>query len=147
MKFQGSGFTLELPPEVQDASSYCFVFSELGEMPPNLTVQFELGEGVDMQDRRTQVIERVQKNFPNVVVRVQDEVRSREDWEYFTVVAEFGEDQNRVCQKQLHLRIAQPKPTVYVFSGTDFAGNFATFEPFFDAVVRSFQPNEVQRIN
>jgi hypothetical protein len=147
MKFQASGFSIDLPPDVHDGTSYCFSFPELGEMPPNMTIQFELGDGVDMAARREEVLERVLGSYPNVDIRVQDEVRSRADWEYFTVVAEFGEDNLRVCQKQLHLSIAAPKPTVYVFSGTDDAGNFTTFEPFFDAVVRSFQPDDVQRIN
>ena len=147
MKFQASGFSVEVPDEAIDASAYTFSYPGLGSLPPNIVIQFEFGDDVDMGARRAEVLERIESSYPQVDIRVQDEVRSRGDWEYFTIVAEFGEGEARMVQKQLQLRAQQPKPTVYVFSGTDLASNFPVFEPHFDAMVRSFQPNEVQRVN
>jgi hypothetical protein len=147
VKFQASGFSIDVPDGAMDASAYTFSFPALGSFPPNVVIQFELGDGVDMNARREEVLERVESSYPDVEVRVQDEVRTRGDWEYFTIVAAFGEGEQRMVQKQLQLKAIQPKPTVYVFSGTDLASNFAAFEPYFDAMVRSFQANEVQRLN
>jgi hypothetical protein len=130
-----------------DASAYTFSFPDLGSLPPNVIIQFELADSVNMNDRRDEVLERIESSYPDAEIRVQDEVRTRGDWEYFTIVAAFGEGEQRLVQKQLQLRAMQPKPTLYVFSGTDLASNFAVFEPYFDAMVRSFQPNEIQRIN
>jgi len=147
MSFQGSGFSIELPPGAMDASAYVFSFPELGELSPNISVRFETGENVDMEARRRQVCERIRDTFPNAVFKVEDETRRRGDWEYFTNVVEFGEDSQKLCQKELHLKIMNPGPTVYVFSGTDLLENFDEFEPTFDAIVRSFQPNDIQRLN
>ncbi len=35
--FQGSGFSVDLPEDASDASSYCFLFPNAGEYAPNLT--------------------------------------------------------------------------------------------------------------
>jgi len=147
MKFQASGFSVDVPEDSVDASRYVFVFPELGGLPPNLVIRFEICQDPDMPARREQVLETIRESFPNPYFSLENEVQQRGDWQYFTHVFEFGEEGQRLRQKELHLHITKPRPTLYIFSGVDQASNFERFEPFFDAMVRSFQPNEIQRIN
>lgn len=147
MKFQGSGFSLELPPGVTDASTYVFTFPDLGELPPNISVRFEQGGGVDMKARREAEVSRLRESLPNPEFWMEDKVRSRGDWQYFTNVVVFGEEGMRICLKELQLLISEPEPTLYVFAGTDLSDNWPRFEPTFDALIRGFQPNGIQRIS
>ena len=147
MKFQASGFSVDVPDDVVDASAYVFSFPALGGLPPNVTIRFEAAENLDLESRRQEVLERVRDSYVDPVFKLEDPVRSRGDWQYFTFIVEFGDEGQRLRQKEMQLRILQPQPTLYVISGTDFGDNFERFESYFDGIVRSFNPNEIQRIN
>jgi hypothetical protein len=147
MKFQASGFSVDVPDDVVDASAYVFSFPASGGLPPNVSIRFESGEDLDLESRRQEVLERIRDSYPDPVFKLEDPVRSRGDWQYFTYIVEFGDEGQRLRQKEMHLRILQPRPTLYIFSGTDTDENFERFEPYFDSMVRSFNPNEIQRIN
>lgn len=147
MKFQGSGFSIDVPDDAFDASAYVFSFPALGGLPPNVSIRFESGADLELEIHRQEVLERIRDSYPDPQLKLQDPVRSRGDWQYFTVIVDFGEEGQRLRQKEMYLRILQPRPTLYVFSGTDFAENFERFEPYFDGIVRSFNANEIQRIS
>ena len=147
MNFQGSGFTIDVPESVIDCSVYTFSLPEIGETAPNFLLRFEVADAVDMNARREEVLERFRDGFDDVLFTTEDEVNSRGDWEYFTIVLQSGPEEQRQCLKELHLLITQPVPTVYVFSGGAPLDVFPQFESIFDGVVRSFQPNEIQRLN
>ncbi len=146
MKFQGSGFSFDIPEDALDASSYSFVFPELGELSPNLTIRFEPGENVNLEERITSVRETLAGSLENFVVVGEDPVRERGGWKYSTQVYEYGEDEFRIRQKQLVLLINEPKPTLYTLTSTDLTSNFSTSEPVFDKIIRSFDPNTIQRL-
>ena len=143
MNYQGSGFTLDLPDETIDSVAYTFSIPGPDGVALNVLLRTELGEGVDMNARREEVVERFLDGFDDAQFRVEDEVRARGDWQYFTIVLEFGPDDMRHCLKELHIWIPTLQPTVYVFSGTSPVSSFPSFEPVFDAMVRSFQPGGV----
>ncbi len=148
MRFQGSGFSVELDADVMDVSGYAFNYPKLGALPPSISLRFEPGAKADMAERASQVVEQRVPSLPNANLRAAPQAQRRGDWEYFTFVVEFGgEDDARLVQKEIQIRVTQPNPTVYVITGTDQLANFPRFEPTYDAFVRSFQPNDVQRLN
>ena len=145
MNFQASGFSLDLPPHAVDSSSYVFVFPDQGDFPPNICIRFQPGAEIDMPEQMVKVRSAMLENLPDALIEGEDKVMNRGDWKYFTHVIEFGEPTNRMRQKEIHLLVQQPKPTYYVISGVDLADNFVNFEATYDNLVRSFQPNELQR--
>ncbi len=147
MKFQGSGFSIDVPEDAMDASSYAFVFPQLGDFSPNLTIRFESGENVNLEERINAAREALMSSTDDLVVIGEDPVRARGDWKYSTQVYEYGDAEHRVRQKQLVLLVSEPKPTLYTLTGTDLAVGFPQSEPVFDQIIRSFDPNAIQRIN
>lgn len=143
MQFQGSAFAVTLPEGVQDASAYCFVLARQGSFPPNLTVRFERAADLDLEERVARALADFRRALPDLEVVGSIPVRSRGDWRYATQVIEWGDRALRIRQKVLYLWVPAPLPTLYVVSGTDLADNFAVSEPFFDEIIRSFQPNAV----
>ncbi len=148
MQFQGSGFSVELDAGVLDVSGYAFSYPKLGDFPPNITLRFERGADADMAERLQAFHEKLPA-YPNAQLRAEPQVARRGDWEYFAFVLEFGGEDGdaRLVQKEIQIRVAEPVPTVYIITGTDLVGNFPRFEATYDAFVRSFQPNDVQRLN
>lgn len=147
MKFQGSGFSVDIPEGALDVSSYAFVFPELGEFAPNLTIRFEPGENVDLEERISDLRETLMSSLENFVVVGEDPVRTRGPWKYSTQVYEYGQDEHRIRQKQLLLLVTQPTLTLYTVTGTDLAAGYLQSEPVFDEIIRSFDPNTIQRFS
>lgn len=146
MKFQGSGFVIELPEGSLDASSYTFAFPDLGNFSPNLTVRFEAAESVDLDAHVAEVRQSLGSALEEFIVVGEVGVRTRGDWRYATHVVEWGASDTRIRQKQLFLWTPKPAPTLYTLTGTDLASGFERSEPVFDAIIRSFQPNEHNRL-
>lgn len=145
MKFQGSGFSVDLPEGAFDLSSYTFAFPELGNFSPNLTVQFEAAESVDLAAHVAGMRENYSSALDDLAVIGEVPVRSRGEWRYTTHVVEWGPAENRIRQKQLFLWVPKPAPTLYTLTGTDLASGFERSEPVFDAIMRSFEPNQDNR--
>ncbi len=147
MKFQGSGFAVDLPEGAIDASAYAFVFpvsdGEATGFAPNITIRFQAFQE-DLNEHVEGVAEGMLSALENAALVAKDEVRARGNWRYLTQVIEWGEGEFRMRQKQLFLVVPEPKPTLYSISGTDFTAQFARSEPIFDQIIRSFDPNGVQ---
>jgi hypothetical protein len=141
MIYRTSGFDVELPESALDATSYTFLFPELGELPPSLTISREVATGLELSQRRADVHRMLRESLPHAVCRGQTGVKSRgNSWSYFTHTYEYGEEARRIAYKQVYLRVGGQRPLLYIFSGTDLLDNFRRFEPCFDAVLRSFRP-------
>jgi hypothetical protein len=142
--YQGSGFSVELPVDAIDASSFCFVFPSAGELAPNLTVRIERPQGefdlgAYVQEQR-QAFESGVENF--VVV---NEISSKRDfWTYVISIVEWGPDESRLRQKQTYIHVPGEKPRLFILTGTDLASNFEQSDPIFNQVIRSFTPNDIQ---
>lgn len=145
MKFQGSGFTVELPEGTADTSSYAFVFPGIGSFSPNLTVRFDPAESLDLQAHVDSVRENYETALDDLAVVGNVPVRSRGEWLYATLVLEWGPADHRIRQKQLFLWVPGEAPTLYTLTGTDLASSFDKSEPVFDGIMRSFQPNGENR--
>jgi hypothetical protein len=142
--FQGSGFSIELPDDATDASSYCFVFPNAGEFPPNLTIRCERPpEVLDLDayvKEQRQALETSVENFDLV-----NEISSKHDfWTYVVNITEWGPDNSRMRQKQMYVYVPGEKPRLFIMIGTDLAANFERSDDLFNQVIRSFKPNDIQ---
>ena len=142
--FQGSGFSVELPEETIDASSYCFSFPESGEFSPNLMIkcerqQDEIDLSAYVNEQRAAICAGVE-NFKVI----SDTSKNRGSWNYLISVVEWGPDEKRTRQKQLIVYVPGEIPRLYTLTATDFAANFKRSEPLFDQVIRTFNPNDIQ---
>ena len=97
--FQASDFSVELPDDAIDASSYCFVFPNAGEFPPNLTIRVEgpppeLDLDAYVKEQR-QALESSVEDF-----ELLNEISSKRDfWTYVVSIVEWGPDDSRIRQK------------------------------------------------
>ena len=143
-KFQGSGFSVELPEEVMDASSYCFSFPEAGEFSPHLTIKFE--QQTDKPDLNAYVSKQrvaLRAGVENFSV-ISELSKSRGSWDYVISVIEWGPDESRTRQKQFFVYVPGEIPRLFTLTGTDLAANFERSESLFDQVIRTFKPNDIQ---
>lgn len=140
--FQGPGFSVELPDNAIDASSYCFVFPDAGEFPPNLTIRSEatppeLDLDTYVKEQR-QALETSVENFSLV-----NEISGRRDfWSYVVSIVEWGPDDTRIRQKQTHVYVPGAKPRLFILIGTDLAANFEKSDALFNQVIRTLKPVE-----
>jgi len=142
--FQGSGFSVELPEETIDASSYCFSFPEAGEFSPYLTIKCERQQDeLDLSACVNEQRDALRAGVENFRV-ISETSKSRGSWNYIITVVEWGPDESRTRQKQLFVYVPGEIPRLYTLTGTDFASNFENSEPLFDQVIRTFKPNDIQ---
>ena len=142
--FQGSGFSVELPEETIDASSYCFSFPEVGEFSPNLTIKCERQQDeLDLSAYVNEQRDALRAGLENFSV-ISELSKSRGSWNYIITVVEWGPDESRTRQKQLFVYVPGEIVRLYTLTGTDFAANFEESEPLFDQVIGTFKPNDIQ---
>ena len=139
-KFEASDFSLELPDEALDVSSYCFSFPALGEMPPNLTitaVKYTDPPVLEEFNRtRTALMRESLDNFA-----VLSENRSRRDnWDYIVSTVRWTSEDVEIRQKRVFIHVPESVHTIYSLVATDLAGNAEKSDPAIDGMIRSFQP-------
>ena len=142
-KFQGSGFSLELPDGTVDASNYGFALPGTGGANPTLTISISRAEDADVGaafDEKTRSLGEALTNFKVV----NKGAFQRADREYVVWVGEWGAEGARYKQKQVLMRVAGPVPRMFTITATDLAEHFAQTEPVFDNVIRTFDPNDIQ---
>ena len=140
--FQGSEFSVDLPDDALDVSSYCFAFPEAGDFAPNLTIRCDRrADEFNFDKYVSQQRHSLETSVENLAV-VSEMSKSRGAWDYAVSVVEWGPEENRVSQKQLIVYVAGAIPRLYTLTGTDLAENFATSEPLFDKVMKSFKPTD-----
>ena len=142
-KFQGSGFSLELPDGTVDASNYGFALPGTGGANPTLMVSFSKADDSDLGavfDEKTRLLDESLSDFKVV----NKGAFQRADREYIVWVGEWGEEGARMKQKQVLMRLSGPAPRMFTITATDFAEHFAQTEPLFDNVIRTFDPNDIQ---
>ncbi len=144
--FQGSGFSVELPDDATDATSYCFVFPDAGKFSPNLTIRSEQSpDDLDLKayvDEQTQALETSVENF--VVV---NEISNKHGfWTYIISIIEWGPEESRIRQKRTFMHVPGEIPRLFTLTGTDLASNFENSEVVFNQVIKSFTPNDIPAI-
>lgn len=142
--FQGSGFSVNLPDDAMDASSYCFMFPNAGEFSPNLTIRSERPpDELNLDDYVKQQREALETGVENFIL-VNEISGKRDFWTYVVSIIEWGPDESRIRQKQLHVYVPGEKPRLFILTGTDLAANFEQSDAIFNEVIRSFTPNDIQ---
>lgn len=142
--FQGSGFVVELPDGTSDASSYAFVLPDGEGYAPNLTVRFEaVGADCDLpavaRSRIAQLGERLE-----AFELLHEESGSRGPLQGVLSTVEWGAGEARVRQRWLLLLSLAPAPRLYTLTATDLAARAGRSDAAFDAMLRSFVPNDRQ---
>lgn len=142
-KFQGSGFSLELPDGTVDASNYGFALPGDGGANPTLTIRFAKEQQADLGavfDEQKRSLEEGLQDFE--VVSKGDFKRA--DREYIVWVGEWGSADARMKQKQVLMFVSGQVPRLFTITACDLATHFAQTEPLFDDVIRTFDPNDIQ---
>lgn len=142
-KFQGSGFSLELPNGTVDVSNYGFALPGDGGANPTLTITFAKLDKADLGilfDEQKRSLEQALADF-EVVSRGNFK---RADREYIVWVGEWGPGEARMKQKQVLMIVAGKIPRLFTITATDLAKHFDQTEPSFDNVIRTFDPNDIQ---
>jgi hypothetical protein len=142
-KFQGSGFSLEVPEGTVDASNYGFALPGTGGANPTLTVSFSKAENPDLGavfDEKTRSLDESLTNFKIV----SKGGFKRADREYIVWISEWGAEGARFKQKQVLMLVLGQPQRLFTITATDLAEHFPETEPLFDNVIRTFDPNDIQ---
>lgn len=144
--FQGSGFTLELPENAIDGSSYVFLLPG-GDGPsmPSVSVRVQRRRAsVTLDDYIREMRPDDAGDGPAAFTVVAETLHDRGAWPYVVSVTEWGEGDQAIRRKEVFILIAGEVNTIYHLCGADLASSFAASEPAIDAVMRSFRPNDGQ---
>jgi hypothetical protein len=142
--FQGSGFSVELPDDATDASSYCFVFPDTGEFSPSLTIRRDPSpDDLDLNAYVEDLTQALEGSSENLII--VNEISGKHGfWTYIISIIEWGPDESRVRQKRTFMKVPGEIPRLFTLTGTDLAENFDKSEPLFNQVIKSFKPNDIQ---
>lgn len=143
--FQGSGFTLELPEETVDGSSYVFLLPrEGGTAMASVSVRVERRrEAVDLAEYARSL--RPPEGEGEAEFRVLSEsFHDRGAWPYLVSVTDWGEGEAAIRRKEIFVLIAGEPNTVYHLTASERASRFHECEAMLDGILRSFRPNDVQ---
>lgn len=142
-KFQGSGFSIELPNGTVDASNYGFALPGVGGANPTLTINSTAAQQADLGTifaEKQQALEQALEDF-----KVSSHgLFKRGDREYIVWIAEWGPAAARMKQKQVLMLVSGEAARLYTITANDLAEHFAQTEPLFDEVIRTFEPNDIQ---
>ena len=142
--FQGSGFSIELPEATHDVSSYGFVFPDLGDFSPSLTVRFEKAKDApDLKAYAHKKILPLAESMEKFQVVSQSE-HARGDWSYLVSTVEWGADDGRLRQKTVYIYVSGDKPAIYTLTATDLASNADTSDAALNKIIGSFRTNGEQ---
>lgn len=144
-KFQGSGFSIDLPDGTVDASAYGFALPGAGDSSPTLIIKFEAAELADLRARFDQQKKSLEQSLENFEV-ISEGAFQRTEREYIVWIGEWGSAAARMKQKQVLMFVAGVNPRLFTITATDLAEHFAQTEPLFDNAIRTFDPNDIQVI-
>jgi hypothetical protein len=142
--FQGSGFTMELPEDCMDASSYAFVLPEYNGFSPNLTIRFE--PTTDVSDLQAHVNISLDALKANVVdfVMINQVAGKRGPHNGVMSNYEWGAGESRMRIKQYCIMTAGDVPRVYTLTAVDLTSNADQSAPVFNRMMKNFVPNQEQ---
>lgn len=141
-KFVGSGFSVDLPDDCVDASSYMFVLPEHNGYSPNISIRFESAVTInDLKAHVNATLELLKKSAPAFVMKKQvsgkrganEGVMSQYEW---------GEGATRVRQTQYCLMTPGEAARLYILTSTDLVGNASKSDPVFNAMMKNFTPTQ-----
>jgi hypothetical protein len=137
--FKGTDFTIELPAEARDESTYAFAFRARSSFRPSVVVKTErLAAPTELPAYVEKQLGNIKTVLPNVVV-VSGAPVKHGGLSAYTAVYDFGEESRRVRQKQRYILLQDPLRVV-TLTGTSLKETFVETEPLFEAVFGSFVP-------
>ncbi|MEE4217491.1 MAG: DcrB-related protein [Xanthomonadales bacterium] len=139
--FKGANFSLELPDDTVDASSYCFCFPDLGTMPPNLTVTSQQFDDKSSLEEFTESRTAPMRDSLDEFEVVSEQRYQRDNWDYIISIVQWTAGSVVTRQKRLFIHVAKPANKIYSLVATDLAENAEKSEPTIDGIIRSFQPD------
>jgi hypothetical protein len=141
-KFEGSGFSLDLPDDCVDASSYTFVLPENNGYSPNLSIRSESAVTIkDLKGHVNAMLKLLKDSAPEFVMKKQmagkrganEGVMSQYEW---------GVGAARMQQKQYCLMTPGEAARLYILTATDLASNAAQSDAVFNAMMKNFMPKQ-----
>ena len=132
-RFEGSDFSMELPEEYTDESTYAFAFPARGGFRPSVVVKTErLGGPVGLHEYSLQGL----AQLPGL------EMVSNSEQPYGRrCVYDWGEPGRRIRQVQRYLLLSDP-PRVVTMTGTTLRDLYPQMEALFEAVFDSYRSLE-----
>ena len=138
-QFQGLGFTIDVPDNCEDASSYTFVLPDEGNYAPNITIRFENVEAdFDLKKSVNADLNALGQQM-EVFELISQSSGKREENDGIMSTYEWGKGIARMRQKQVVLLVPGEKPRKYILTTTDLASQADNSEPVFDQMLRSFK--------
>lgn len=142
--FQGSGFTIELPDNCVDASSYTFVLPEKNGLAANLTVRFEPAKNVpDLQAHVNASLDALKDNVQDFKM-LKQVAGKRGAHQGVMSDFEWGVGAARLRQRQYCVKTEGKKARVYTLTATDLASNADQSARVFNQMMKNFAPNQEQ---
>ena len=138
--FQGTGFTIEIPEDCFDASTYTFVLPENNGFSANLNIRHE--PAVEVNDLKAHInvsLKALRDRVANFTL-LNQAAGKRGAHEGLMTSFEWGEGESRVRQKQYCLLVSGEKPKIYILTSTDLASNAAQSDRIFNGIMKSFVP-------
>jgi len=134
----------DLPEGVTDASSYTFVLPSGEGYAPNLTVRFEAADAdSDLLAHARAEVARMREALEQFEL-LHEESGSRGPLQGVMSTVEWGSGEARLRQRMLLLLSLTPVPRIYTLIATDLAARAERSDARFDAMLRSFVPNDLQ---
>ncbi len=143
-KFQGSGFVVELPEGCIDMSAYTFVLPVKSGFSPNLVIRFEaVGKAANLSEYVKKTMDQLSDSL-DAFELINQASGKRGGCDGVMCCYEWGHGKSRMRQKQLFLLTVGERCRIYTLTTVDLAANFATSDPIFEQILRSFVTNELQ---
>lgn len=143
--FQGSGFELELPDEVINASSYVFIRPDPSAVPASLRINPISTDTIpsDLQSDLESLLHTEAETSEQLTV-LQISTNARENWTYgfATLAWQFGETEIR--ERRIYLYIDDNPIRHFIFTIQALADEFDDAVAYFNEGIRTFNPNELQ---
>jgi hypothetical protein len=143
--FQGSGFVIELPAEVLDASSYVFVKPDPSPAPATLRISPTPVDAIpaDLQGDLEAALTTEAASIPALSVQ-QISTNKRDNWTYGFVTLAWEFDELKINERRIYLYIDDEPLRHFVFTIQAMADQFEDAMSYFSESLRSFAPNDDQ---
>jgi hypothetical protein len=139
-KFVGSGFSLDVPENCVDASSYMFVLPENNGFSANLSIRSESAVTIsDLKAHVNSMLETLKNSTPEFAM-LKQVAGKRGPNEGVMSQYEWGLGESRVRQKQYCLMTPGENARLYVLTSTDLVSNATQSDRIFNVMMKNFTP-------
>lgn len=137
--FQCPEFTISLPDNCVEASTYCFVLPSKGFFRPSIVVKWDsLEEGMTLAEYVVRQCQQIEKQLAGFVYI--DKSPKLENGNRIRVIFEWGTGERRFRQRQVYSR---QQSKVYIITATELASLAGEHEKDLERIISSFRPNVV----